>query len=125
MFSFRHSEFTPESYNFVVKADLDIQKTKKSVIKLQTSNVSLKETDSNNIIIRGNISNNTDKNLKDFQIVAFLYNEFDEMIGVAKSSYLNLDSGRNMNFDFSHYMMKNNIDSWDVKRYEIIAIAVE
>lgn len=124
MFSFYH-DYSDQTYDFVVTPKLDIQKTSKSVIKLKTSNVSMGQTDYGNVFIRGNVANNTNKNFKNCRLVALLYNESDEIIGIAQNVYLELDAGRNMNFEISDFITKRNDDSWRVKRYELVAIAVE
>lgn len=124
MFSFYH-DYSDQTYDFVVTPKLDIQKTTKSVIKLKTSNVSMGQTDYGNVFIRGNVANNTNKNFKNCRLFALLYNESDEIIGIAQNVYLDLDAGRNMNFEISDFITKRNDDSWRVKRYELVAIAIE
>lgn len=120
-FSFYH-DYSDQSYDFVVTPKLDIEKTSKSIIKLETSDVVLSAKNSGYGVIRGNISNNTSKNFKNCKWVAFLYNEEDKIIGVVEGMYFDLDAGRNMNFDGSY---SYNIRAGSVKRCEVIAIAVE
>lgn len=121
-FSFYHSEFTEESYEFVITSDLNIKKTTKDIITLETSNILFSENDGGYIVVRGNLANNTSKNLENCFWVALLYNESDKIIGVVEGMSMDLDAGRNMNFDGSY---KYNKRAGSVKRYEIIAIAVE
>lgn len=121
-FSFHHPEFTEESYEFVITSDLNIKKTTKNIVKLETSNVFFSSKDGGYVVIRGNIANNTTRNLENCKWVAFLYNESDQIIGVVEGLSMDLDAGRNMNFEGS---CNYNTRAGNVKRYEIIAIAVE
>lgn len=124
MFIFYH-DYSDQTYDFVVKPKIDIQKTSKSVIKLKTSNVSMAQTDYGDVVIRGNISNNTNKNFENCRLVALLYNESDDIIGIAENVFLDLEAGRNMNFEISDFITTWNDGSWKVKRYELVAIAIE
>jgi hypothetical protein len=121
-FSFYHSEYTEESYQFVTTPKLDIEKTSKSIIKLETSDVVFSTKNSGYGVIRGNIANNTSENLENCKWIAFLHNEEDKIIGVVEGIYFDLDAGRNMNFDGSY---SYNIRAGSVKRCEVIAIAIE
>lgn len=120
-FSFYH-DYSDQSYDFVVTQKLDIEKTSKSIIKLETSDVVFATKNSGYGVIRGNIANNTSKNLKNCKWIAFLYNEEDKIIGVVEGIYFDLDAGRNMNFDGSY---SYNIRAGNVKRCEVMAIVVE
>ena len=121
-FSFYHSEYTEESYQFVTTPKLDIEKTSKYIIKLETSDVVFSTKNSGYGVIRGNIANNTSENLENCKWIEFLYNEEDKIIGVVEGIYFDLDAGRNMNFDGSY---SYNIRAGSVKRCEVIAIAIE
>lgn len=123
-FRFYHNEFTPESYDFVVSADLDIQKTHVNQIDLETSNITVASM-YDTIYVRGNISNKTTQNIDNCYIVTFLYDESDKIIGVVPSTISEIPAGRNMNFEITDVMNFNDVSMEEVKRYEVIALSVD
>ena len=74
--------------------------------------------------LRGNVSNNTDKDVANCYIVSFLYNESDKIIGVIASTISDIPAGRNINVEITDIMNLNEVDPNEVKRTEVIAVSV-
>ena len=118
-----YEETTLESESDPAKVitHIDFSEATVDCIRFEVSDLDIRGDDFGDITVTGRIENATDEEQTMIDVVVFLYDANDMMIGKASDLVSSLKAGEKMGFSANSFALPDSVDVNAVARYEVVA----